>query len=138
MHLPETQGFSAQTARQFDEISDALAALFAPVGKDSIDYEIQERSSNGSSVDFVILNYDVIAPTDVEARFSDILAVLRSYEQFWCVRFWVYKPSQSAEPDECIWLEINKYGVAPYCGMKFIEVFRNMDELYTHYWGKTF
>jgi hypothetical protein len=137
MRLPEEQSFSPETEREFDEISEALAQLFSAFAKEYDDFEIYEHSAAGYSIDLTILNYRVIKPADVEARLEAMVSMLRRYQQFWCIRFWLYRPTDDvANPDQCIWLEITKYGVAPYRGKKDIELFSDMESLYKHYWGE--
>lgn len=139
MIIPEPQGFSPETEREFDEISVALAALFEPLAHEGEGFEILEYSAAWCSVDLTISDFCAITPKHVEQRLGDMQSLLRKYHQFWCVRIWLYKPTDELlNPDESLWLEITKYGVAPYRGRKQIEVFENMSELYLYYWGKDF
>lgn len=139
MRIPEPQGFSTKTEREFDEFGDALAAIFGSFAREGEDFEVYEHSGALCSVDLTIINYEVITPAHVEARLTDIQEILRRYRQFWCIRLWLYKPTEDLlSPDQCIWLEITKYGVAPYRGKKYIEIFEDMDEVYRHYWGRDF
>lgn len=137
MEIPESQTFSPETLREFDEISAALAQLFKGHATEDEDFEIDVQSATGCSIDFYIKNYEVMVPSLIVQRLEDIQTILRSYKQFWCVRFWVYKPSAPwNEDDTSIWLEIDKYHVVPYLGKKEIQIFDDMDAFYANFWGK--